>query len=190
MGHFESLINYKTVSRSYKARSFNISILVICIADTVLSESETVFSRGFVTFFFPQLPPEKVTNPSHIFSSELFRKFDPQYWAVEEDCIFVRLVKFYGKLRCLKIYHLVGLVVFSTDSFDDAAIFVRVFCYPFCAFSVRLPGGSLGPFVTRFAAVIWLETGSLIMFNTIKIAIARHNHGILDMLQSPKVWKR
>jgi len=60
MGHFESHINYETVSRGYKARSFNISILVICIADTVLSESETVFSRGFVTFFFLSYHPKKL----------------------------------------------------------------------------------------------------------------------------------
>ena len=85
----------------------------------------------------------------------------------------------------MKIYH---LVFFPADSFDDAAIFIRVFCDPFCAFSVRLPGGSLGLFVTRFAAVVWLETGSLVMFNTIKLLLlAIIMEYQICMLQSPKV---
>ena len=141
------------------------------------------------TLFFSSATTQKTYKPfQYIFTDmQLFRKFNLQNRAVKEDCIFVRLVKFYARHRCLKIYHLVFF--FSTDSFDDTAIFVWVFCDPFCAFSVRLPGGSLRLFAKRFAAVIWLETRSLVMFNTIKIATARHSHRISDLLQSPKVWK-
>lgn len=153
-------------------RSWFASLMQCC-------ESEKVF------FFLSYHSKNLQTLPIY-FSRQLFRKVDLQNRAVKEDCIFVRLVKFYARHRCLKIYHLVFF--FSTDSFDDTGIFVRVFCDPFCAFSVRLPGGSLGLFATRFAAaVIWLETRSLVMFNSIKIAIARHSHGIWDLLQSPKV---
>ena len=141
-----------------------------------------MFSRGFATFVSSATTRKNLQTLPMYFSQQLFRKFDLQNRAVKEDCIFVRLVKFHGRHRCLKIYH---LVFFPADSFDDAAIFIRVFCDPFCAFSVRLPGGSLGLFVTRFAAVVWLETGSLVMFNTIKIATTRHNHGISD-LHAPK----
>lgn len=152
-------------------RSWFASLMQCC-------ESEKVF-------FFLSYRLKNLQALPIYFSRQLFRKVDLQNRAVKEDCIFVRLVKFYARHRCLKIYHLVFF--FSTDSCDDTGIFVRVFCDPFCAFSVRLPGGSLGLFATRFAAVIWLETRSLVMFNTIKIAIARHSHGIWDLLQSPKV---
>ena len=144
-----------------------------------------MFSRGFATFFSSATTRKNLQTLPMYFSQQLFRKFDLQNRAVKEDCIFVRLVKFYGRHRCLKIYH---LVFFPADSFDDAAIFIRVFCDPFCAFSVRLPGGSLGLFVTRFAAVVWLETGSLVMFNTIKLLLlAIIMEYQICMLQSPKV---
>lgn len=142
-----------------------------------------MFSTRFVARF-PQLP-WKTRNPSNIYP-RLFRKFDLQYWTVKKDCIFVRHGKFYRRHRGLIIYHVVD---FSTDSFDDTAIFEGVFYYPFCAFSVCFPGGSFRPLVMRFAAVIWLETNSLIMFDTIKIAIACHDdHRISHLLRGPKAW--
>lgn len=150
---------------------------MICLADAVLWIRKSVL--------FSQLPLKKLTNPSNIFFQTVIQEGRSSKQSCKSRLYFCPPCQILRKAPLLE-----NIFFFSTDSFDDTGIFVGVFCDPFCAFSVRLPGGSLGLFATRFAAVIWLETRSLVMFNTIKIAIARHSHGIWDLLQSPKVYKR
>lgn len=118
----------------------------------------------------------------------LSRKFDVQYWAVEENYISLHLLKLYGKHGCLKTLH----PVFWSNR---TAVTKGVFSDPFCGSSVRFPRSSFGPFMMfTFATVNRLVTRYLVMFNALNIitihSSVSHSHGISNMLQvSWNPWK-